>query len=51
MMFLYNSHLYFANGMVLFCNALESNVEGIKFVMRTYEMVSGLEINLGKGYD
>ncbi|GKU89787.1 hypothetical protein SLEP1_g3881 [Rubroshorea leprosula] len=42
------SHLQFANDTLFFGEASEENIQAIKSIMRTFELVSGLKINFGK---
>ncbi|GKU94470.1 hypothetical protein SLEP1_g7966 [Rubroshorea leprosula] len=42
------SHLQFANDTLFFGEASEENIQAIKSIMKTFELVSGLKINFGK---
>ncbi|GLU18032.1 hypothetical protein SLE2022_343540 [Rubroshorea leprosula] len=44
------SHLQFADDTVFFGEASEDNISVVKAIMRTFELASGLKINLGKSH-
>ncbi|GKV20736.1 hypothetical protein SLEP1_g30818 [Rubroshorea leprosula] len=42
------THLQFADDSIFFCDASDSNIKAIKGILRTFELVSGLEVNFFK---
>eukprot|EP00268_Persea_americana_P028829 TRINITY_DN27957_c0_g1_i1.p1 TRINITY_DN27957_c0_g1~~TRINITY_DN27957_c0_g1_i1.p1 ORF type:complete len:198 (+),score=28.97 TRINITY_DN27957_c0_g1_i1:182-775(+) len=42
------THLQFADDTIIFCDASLEQVERLKFILRWFEMLSGLKINYGK---
>ncbi|XP_039072016.1 uncharacterized protein LOC120219245 [Hibiscus syriacus] len=42
------SHLQFADDLIIFCNASKTDILNVKRVLRVFEIMSGLQLNLSK---